>query len=179
MIRDETTYKPPTRLFDPINPDFQVKQDALTNAPPVDINTFLPYIDPNRQVSINPDPEMYTILGRPPVKPNKTTGPVTYPITTPTEFVGYIDGQLQLFPTQEAAQAAGATQIQPNYRYQPSGQNTNPAIQSARSPMFNNRYQNLIGNSGNPTANMARNIQPQTNFISTLSNLLRQLGILK
>jgi len=61
----------------------------------------------------------YTINSVP--KPTPTT-PQT---NTNNGFIGYVNGQIQTFPTQEAAQQAGATGIQPNYQYSPAG--TKPA----------------------------------------------------
>lgn len=50
--------------------------------------------------------------------------PVVVPKTTPATqsdgFVGYINGQIQTFPTLEAAQKAGATGIEPNYKRYPT-----------------------------------------------------------
>jgi len=50
--------------------------------------------------------------------------PVVVPKTTPTAqsdgFIGYINGQIQTFPTLEAAQKAGATGIEPNYKRYPT-----------------------------------------------------------
>jgi LPXTG-motif cell wall-anchored protein len=37
-------------------------------------------------------------------------------------FVGYVNGQIQAFPTLEAAQKAGATGIEPNYKRYPTAQ---------------------------------------------------------
>lgn len=52
------------------------------------------------------------------------------PKPTPTApqnngFIGYVNGQIQTFPTLEAAQQAGATGIEPNYQRYPAG--TTPA----------------------------------------------------
>ena len=61
--------------------------------------------------------------------PNKSSIATPTPATTPQTnngFVGYVNGKIQTFPTQEAAQQAGATGIQPNYQYYPSGATPTP-----------------------------------------------------
>jgi len=59
---------------------------------------------------------------------NYTINAVLVPKTIPTVvpqpsngFVGYVNGKIQTFATMELAQQAGATGIQPNYQYSPSG----------------------------------------------------------
>lgn len=39
---------------------------------------------------------------------------------TTGEYLGYVDGKLQTFPNEQAANDAGASKIQPNYTYQPT-----------------------------------------------------------
>ena len=41
-------------------------------------------------------------------------------------FIGYVDGKIQTFPTQGAAQQAGATRIEPNYKRYPAGATISP-----------------------------------------------------
>lgn len=57
--------------------------------------------------------------------------PIPKPIPTPQPqpnngFVGYVNGEIQIFATMELAQQAGATGIQPNYQYSPSRTKTTP-----------------------------------------------------
>ena len=55
--------------------------------------------------------------------------PTPIPKTTPQTnngFIGYVNGQIQTFPTREAAEQAGATGIEPNYQRFPAGTTTTP-----------------------------------------------------
>lgn len=55
-----------------------------------------------------------------PVTPVTPKTPII-PITQNDGFVGYVNGKIQVFTTLEAAQKAGATNIEPNYKYKPAG----------------------------------------------------------
>ncbi|MFH1129229.1 MAG: hypothetical protein V1686_00620 [Patescibacteria group bacterium] len=69
-------------------------------------------------------------VGSTSISGNYTIDTVPKPKPTPTQtddgFVGYVSGKIQTFPTLEAAQQAGATEIQPNYQYSPSGSTPTP-----------------------------------------------------
>lgn len=57
------------------------------------------------------------------------------PLTTPQTsdgFIGYVNGQIQLFATMELAQQAGATGIEPNYKRFPAGATTTQVVQPAQ-----------------------------------------------
>ncbi|MDP3956249.1 MAG: hypothetical protein Q8Q18_03335 [bacterium] len=52
--------------------------------------------------------------------------PKATPTASQNGYIGYVNGQIQMFPTLEAAQRAGATGIQPNYQYYPAGTTPEP-----------------------------------------------------
>ncbi len=70
--------------------------------------------------------------------PKPKTTPASKPkLTTPQTsngFIGYVNGEIQTFLTQEAAQRAGATGIEPNYQKYPAvATSTQPVVQESTS----------------------------------------------
>lgn len=73
---------------------------------------------------------------------------VQKPLTTPQTnngFIGYVNGQIQIFPTLESAQQAGATEIEPNYQRYPAETTTNPkSVQQTEVPIQQTISENNI-----------------------------------
>ncbi|MDO8575103.1 MAG: hypothetical protein Q7R78_00165 [bacterium] len=76
----------------------------------------------------------YTInaVPKPKTTPTLTPKPKSTAPQTSNGFIGYVNGDIQTFPTQEAAQRAGATGIEPNYQKYPAvATSTQSVVQEA------------------------------------------------
>ncbi|MFH1319797.1 MAG: hypothetical protein ABII90_03980 [Bacteroidota bacterium] len=93
----------------------------------------------------------YTINAVP--KPTPTTP------QTNNGFIGYVNGKIQIFPTREAAQQAGATGIEPNYQRYPAGATPQPS----QSP--------VVTESITPTPSVQSSTQ-QASILGTIGNVL-------
>ena len=65
-------------------------------------------------------------LGSASTNGNYTINAIPKPTQQSNGFVGYVNGKIQIFPTKEAAQQAGVSGIEPNYKRYPAGATTSP-----------------------------------------------------